>query len=125
LLLDADGVSKAAAGQPVVRAYLAAATALGADVFVSAVTLAETVRGGGGDARVFRVLNAATVVPVSADVGRAAGELLGATSRDDTVDAVVAATAHALRRPIRLLTSDPRDLTALTEEFAEVEVVRV
>jgi predicted nucleic acid-binding protein len=125
LLLDAEGLSKAATGQPLVRAYLEAAQALGADVFVSAVTLAETVRGGAPDARVFRVLNAATVIPVSAEVGRAAGELLGATDRDDTVDAVVAATARSLHRPIRVLTSDPRDLRALTEGYAEVEVVPV
>lgn len=124
LVLDADGVSKAAANDARVRAYLTAAERLGTPVVVSAITLAETLRGGRADAAVFRVLNAADVRPVTADVGRAAGELLGATGRADTVDAVVAVTAAACGRAF-VLTSDPDDLAALTEEMAGVQVVGV
>ena len=124
LVLDADGVSKAAANDPRVRGYLLAAGRLGVPVVVSAVTLAETLRGSRADAAVFRVLNAAEVRPVTPEVARAAGELLGATGRDDTVDALVAVTAATCGRA-RLLTSDADDLTALTEHLPGVRVVRV
>ena len=54
------------------------------------------------------------------DLGRAAGELLGRTGRDDTVDAVVAVTAQSVGRLVRLLTGDPADLRALTADMPGV-----
>jgi predicted nucleic acid-binding protein len=125
LLLDAEGLSKAAR-DPLVRAYLLAARRLGAPVHVSAVTLAETLRGTSSDAPVHRSLSACVQEAVTPAIGRAAGELLGATSRSNTVDAVVAAHAQALGPgPVRILTSDPADLLALTESMAHVDVDRV
>jgi hypothetical protein len=50
---------------------------------------------------------------------RRAGELLGQTGLSGhrcAIDAVVAATAFELERPVVLLTSDPDDLATLTEE---------
>ena len=61
--------------------------------------------------------------PVTLELGRAAGELLGQTGRADTVDALVAATASGLGQRVRILTSDPRDLRALTAEMDAVTVV--
>jgi predicted nucleic acid-binding protein len=65
------------------------------------------------------VLSRITVVPVSGQLARRAGELLGTTGLSGhrcAIDAVVAATALGLERPIVLLTSDPDDLNKLVEE---------
>jgi predicted nucleic acid-binding protein len=65
------------------------------------------------------VVSRITVVPVSAEIGRKAGELLGKTGLSGhrcAIDAVVGATALEMERPIVLLTSDPDDLARLVEE---------
>jgi predicted nucleic acid-binding protein len=119
LVLDSEGLAKLAAGDQRVRAFLESARERGARVTVSAVTLTEVLRGGPGDAPVHRVLSRITVQPVSADVGRRAGELLGTTGLSGhrcAIDAVVAATALGVARPVVLLTSDPDDLNKLVEE---------
>lgn len=122
LLLDADGLSKAAR-DPLVRAYVLAARRLGAPIHVSAVTLAETLRNVPADAPVHLALRGCLVEPVTAVTGRAAGRLLGHTGQSDTVDAVVAAHAEGLGpTPVRILTSDPRDLAALTADMPHVTV---
>jgi len=125
VLLDSEGLSAAAAGSERVRAELILAERLGASVHVSAVTLAETLRGGPRDARVHSLLKSVVQRPVTPELGRAAGELLGRTGRADTVDAIVAATASGLGQRVRILTSDPRDLRALTAEMDAVTVVAV
>jgi predicted nucleic acid-binding protein len=125
VLLDSEGLSAAAAGSARVRAELILAERLGASVHVSAVTLAETLRGGSRDARVHSLLKSVVQRPVTPELGRAAGELLGRTGRADTVDAIVAATASGLGQRVRILTSDPRDLRALTAEMDAVTVVAV
>lgn len=89
---------------------------------VSAVTLTEVLRGHRRDAAVHLVLKACRVAPVTEQVGRAAGELLGRTGRKDTVDALVVATAAGLGGPVRLLTSDPSDLKALTQDLPRISV---
>ncbi|HBW20253.1 MAG TPA: hypothetical protein DEH11_15205 [Actinobacteria bacterium] len=98
---------------------------LGAKVHVSAVTLAETLRGGPRDARVHSLVKSAVPHPVTPGLGRAAGELLGRTGRADAVDAIVAVTASGLGQRVRILTSDPDDLRALTAEMDGVSVVAV
>jgi predicted nucleic acid-binding protein len=119
LVLDSEGVSKLAAGDGRTRAYFDSARARRAKVAASAITLTETLRGGPRDAVVHRVLSRVTVVPVTAQIARRAGELLGATGLSGhrcAIDAVVAATALELERPIVLLTSDPDDMNRLVEE---------
>jgi predicted nucleic acid-binding protein len=81
--------------------------------------LAEVLRGESRDASVHRVLSRIVTLPVSADLGRAAGELLGASGLSGhrcAIDSVVAATALVAARPVVLLTSDPDDLIRLVEE---------
>jgi hypothetical protein len=107
------------------RAELALAERLGATVHVSAVTLAETLRGGPRDARVHSLLKGVVPQPVTPWLGRAAAELLGRTGRADTVDAIVAVTASGLGQKVRILTSDPDDLRALTADMDGVSVVAV
>ena len=125
VLLDSEGLSAGAQGDARVRAELTVAEQLGARVHVSSVTLAEVIRGQRRDARVHSLLSAVEKVPVTPELGRAAGELLGRTDRDDTVDAVVAVTAQSVGRLVRLLTGDPADLRALTADMPGVTVVPI
>jgi predicted nucleic acid-binding protein len=128
LVLDAEVLSKLAAGNARARAYLETALARRARVAVSAVTLTELLRGGPRDAPVHRVLSRITVVPVSAETGRHAGELLGTAGLSGhrcAIDAVVAATALERERPVVLLTSDPDDLGRLVEEPGRPKAQRI
>ncbi len=125
VLLDSEGLSAGAQGNARVRAELTIAEQLGARVHVSSVTLAEVLRGQRRDARVHSLLSAVDTVPVTPDLGRAAGELLGRTGKDDTVDSIVAVTAQSVGDVVRLLTGDPADLGALTTDVAGVTVVPI
>ena len=105
LVLDSEGLSKLAAGDARTRGYLDSARTRGARVAVSAITLTETLRGGPRDAAVYRVLSRITVVPVSPEIARRAGELLGETGLSGhrcAIDAIVVATALELARPVVL-----------------------
>jgi predicted nucleic acid-binding protein len=125
VVFDSGALSKAAAGDVRVRAELAVAEQLGAGVHVSSVTLTEVLRGHPRDAPVHALLAGVDQDPVSPELGRAAGELLGRTHRADTVDAIVAVTANATGSRVRLLTGDPGDLRALTTDMAGVTVVPI
>ena len=125
VVLDATALSGAAAGSARIRAELSLAEELGVEVYVSNVTLTETLRGHHRDARIHAVLAGTEQKPVTAQLGRAAGELLGQTNRDDTVDAIVAVTAEALGTRVRLLTGDPWDLNALAADMANVIAVPI
>jgi predicted nucleic acid-binding protein len=133
LVLDSEGLAKLAAGDPRARAYLATAISRRARVCVSAITLTEVLRGGPRDAVVHRVLSRVSVLPVTPEIARRAGEQLGATGLSGhrcAIDAVVAVTALGLDRPAVLLTSDPGDLNRLVEEpgrprSQRIAVVRV
>jgi predicted nucleic acid-binding protein len=119
LVLDSEGLSKLASGDALARAHLETARSRRARVVVSAITLTEVLRGGSRDASVHRVLSRISVPPVTGEIARRAGELLGQTGLSGhrcAIDAVVAATASELERPVVLLTSDPDDLARLTDE---------
>jgi predicted nucleic acid-binding protein len=125
VVLDSAALSAAAHGDVRVRAELTIAEQLGVDVHASAVTLAEVLRGHRRDAGIHRLLAGVVTKSVTPTLGRAAGELLGRTKRDDTVDAIVAVTADGLGIPVRLLTGDPADLRALTAEMDYVTIVAI
>jgi predicted nucleic acid-binding protein len=128
VVLDSEGLSKLAAGDARVRGYLDVARTRRAGIAVSAITMTETLRGGPRDATVHRVLSRITVVPVTAQIARRAGELLGATGLSGhrcAIDAVVAATALGLERPVVLLTSDPDDMNKLVEELDRPKAERI
>jgi predicted nucleic acid-binding protein len=119
LVLDAQGLVRLAEADMNVIARVKRTDALGGDIVTAASTLAEVLRGDPRDARIHRILRRVTVVEITKDLGRKAGELLGATGMPGhrcTVDALLAAVALAQRRPVILLTSDPDDLARLTEE---------
>lgn len=125
IVLDASALSGAAAGQIRVRAELTLAEQLGVGVHVSSVTLTESLRGHPRDARIHAVLVGADEEPVTPQLGRTAGELLGRTNRNYTIDAIVAVTAETLGTRVRLLTGDPDDLEALTADIANVTVIPI
>jgi predicted nucleic acid-binding protein len=128
LVLDSEGLSKLAAGDALARAHLETARTRRARVAVSAITLTEVLRGSSRDAAVHRVLSRITVLPVTGDIARLAGELLGKTGLSGhrcAIDAVVAVTASELERPVVLLTSDPDDLATLTEEPGRPKAQRI
>jgi predicted nucleic acid-binding protein len=119
LVLDAEGLVKLADGDLMTRHRYEAARRRQSDVVTAASTLAEVLRGGQRDAGLHRVLNRITVIPVDRQVGRAAGELLGRmglSGHQHALDALLAVVALDQARPVVLLTSDPDDLTRLTEE---------
>ena len=128
LVLDAEGLSKLAAGDARTRGYLDSARNRGARVAVSAITLTEALRGGPRDTAVHRVLSRITVIAVTEAIARRAGELLGTTGLSGhrcAIDAVVAATALNMERPAILLTSDPDDLNKLVEEPGRSKAQRI
>jgi hypothetical protein len=60
-----------------------------------------------------------TVAAVDEEIGRKAGELLGAagmSGHKDALDSLLAVTALAQQRPVLLLTGDPVGLARLTEQ---------
>jgi predicted nucleic acid-binding protein len=118
-VLDAQGLAKFAAGDPTVRVLAIKTQERGGSIVTVASTLTETLRGKPSDAKVHWVLRDVDVVPISKDIGRKAGELLGTTGMSghrNTVDALLATVALAQTRPTLLVTSDPDDMAKLTEE---------
>lgn len=126
-VLDSEGVSKLAGDHPDLVSYVTNARKRQADVVASAVTLTEVLRGGPRDAAVHRILKRVEVVPLTRQLGRRAGELLGCSGlpASAAIEAIVAATALKQTRPVVILTSDVKDLTALVEEHPGVGVLPV
>jgi predicted nucleic acid-binding protein len=133
LILDAEGIVKFADGDPRTLERLKYAWQRNSTVATAASALAEVLRGGPRDAKVHRVLGRVTIVPIDKALGRTAGELLGRAGLSGhrcTIDALLAAVALGLPRPVVLLTSDPEDMARLTEEpgrprAEQITVVRV
>ena len=119
LVLDAQGIVRLAEADKSMIARVRKADGSGGEIVTAASTLAEVLRGGARDARIHRILRRVTVVDIDKNLGRKAGELLGAAGVSGhrcAVDALLAAVALAQRRPVILLTSDPGNLARLTEE---------
>lgn len=127
-MLDAAGIVKLAGGDRQARRHYEAARDRESHVVTAASTIAEVLRGGPSDARLHRVLSRVTVVPIDKGLGRTAGELLvrvGITGHRCTIDALLAAVALGLPRPVVLLTSDPDDMARLTEEPGRPQAERI
>ena len=126
-VLDAEGVSKYANGDPDVGALIKRAEQRDARVVIPTATLVETLRGEARDAAVHRILKRVTLVPLDKDLGHLAGELLGGSKLPNrsAIDAMVAATALSQEPPVVILTSDPKDLSALVEGHKAVGVIQI
>jgi len=125
LVLDSEGLSKAAGFDERTAAFIKTALLEQARVVVPAVVLAEVLRGGSRDASVHHVLKHFEVAVVTGDVGRSAGELLGEVGGNNTIDAIVAAVARSASGPVVLLTSDVEDLARLTDGCDDITVQHV
>ena len=75
-----------------------------------------------------RTLKQISIETIDEEVGRKAGELLGATGLSGhrcAVDALLAVVALAQPRPVLLVTTDPEDMARLTEEPERKKAERV
>jgi predicted nucleic acid-binding protein len=127
LILDCEGLSKAALNDRTMQLHLTHAARRSTNVVVSAVTLTELLRGGPRDAAIHRIVKRIHVKDLTPELARHAGELLGTNgfTGEAAIDAMVAATALAEPRPVVILTSDPKDLRALTQGAPGVSVASV
>jgi predicted nucleic acid-binding protein len=119
LVLDADGLTRLASGDPHARARFELARRYRRRIATTASALTEVLRGGQADAELNRVLKDVEVIGIDTESGRAAGELLGKTGLSGhrgALDALLAVIAMAQPRPVVLLTTDPRTLGQLTAE---------
>lgn len=123
LVLDSGAVIALSRGDSRARAFLQRARELMVPVEVPVVVLAETLRGGRGDAAVHRVLKAVGPVPATREAhGRTAGKLLGAARSTSTIDALV--VAHAIEAGgADVLTGDREDLERLSARHPGVRVL--
>jgi predicted nucleic acid-binding protein len=120
IILDSEGLSRAAAHDPGLHVFLTAAARQGHRVIVPAVVLAEVVTGRPADARLWHIVNRLVVDDLTREVAAEAGALreraqaVRAKKRDLTVDALVAATARR-HAPSVVLTADTDDLELLCD----------
>ncbi|MGQ0625778.1 MAG: PIN domain-containing protein [Sporichthyaceae bacterium] len=125
LVLDSQGLSRAAAGDPYAVAWVARAREQCRPLVINAVTLTETLRGTARDAQIHRIAKNAQVDVVDRSFAAEAGALLGRTNRSEGANALVATSAIRLAQPVHILTSDPGDLEALTVEHPQIQVVGI
>jgi len=120
VVLDCDGLSRAAARDPLVQARLKAVAQHGGRVLVPAVILAEVLTGKASDAQVWHTVNRLVVEPVDRQVAGEAGPLRERASlvrrkkKDLTVGSIVAALARQ-HAPSLVLTCDVEDFTVLCD----------
>jgi predicted nucleic acid-binding protein len=109
LLLDSGALILAGKGrkvESVIRRWREA----DAEFVLAAPSLAEAIRGGPRDAAVNRLISTIDhVVATTETIARRAGVALGKLQSDKTLDAIIAATAHACRAT-DILTIDADDM---------------
>lgn len=116
VILDADGLSKLAHRDRVVREMIRQEIELaGSRLIVPMIVVTQALAETPSDEEVRAILRGANEVPAgSIETSRLAAKLIVATQKLDVVDATVA--AEALRRvPAIVITSDPHDLRALLD----------
>lgn len=125
VILDATAVTLAAEERSPVRRILRRWQDDSVDLYVTAATLTEVLRGHTRDALIHRLLAATNIRVVDAELGRAAGERIGRTRvrGNVTLDALVAQVASGLPRPVVVMTADVQDMTPLVD--SDVMVVDV
>ena len=122
VVLDSGGVIAFAVGDKDVAALIKDAALAGVEVLMPPIVVTETVRGGGRDAPLFRLLRQGCKVPATDfRIARTAGELLGKTGGANAPDAQVA--AHCMdAEPATLITGDPSDMRVLLQDIAGVRI---
>ena len=97
--------------------------ASGRRITLPTVVIAEAWRGGERSARLAPLVESCVVETLQESLARRAGEMLARVRGSTAIDAIVAASAA--QRGDVVLTSDPDDLSALAEQLAGVDVIRV
>lgn len=121
LVLDAGALIAIERGDREVAAVIEVARQEGRAVIVPAGVVGQAWRGGGGQARLARLLNARDVLvePLADPGARAAGVLCGAAGTTDVIDATVVLTARRFHATV--ITSDRGDLEALDPSLPVVD----
>nr|WP_198946511.1 DNA-binding protein [Pseudofrankia asymbiotica] len=125
-MLDSEGLSLAVRRDRDITGWLDVARARDLRVVTTSMTLVEAVHPGVNRAALRWTLSRVVVEPVTETLAMAAADLLrGAClhGHRHAIDAVVAATAHAVSGPVTILTSDPEDLKRLCRP--QVKIVKV
>ncbi|WAP58314.1 PIN domain-containing protein [Streptomyces sp. S465] len=126
LVLDSEGLAKAALRDRTVTGWLALARADDLRVITSAATLVEVAHPRINRPALEWTLSRIVVEPVTDAVARHAAALLadaGLHGHKYAIDAMLSATALAAPGPVTVLTSDPEDLTALCG--GRVTIIRI
>lgn len=125
VVLDSHGLTAAATFDRALVAVLEQARTADADVLVPWTALAETLQGRQKGAVHFAV-SRLSLEPLAEQDYRAAAELMESTGMGGhTIDALVAAVARRQRRPVLIVTSDPRDLLRLVDGELGIGVLAV
>ncbi|TDC27597.1 DNA-binding protein [Streptomyces sp. 8K308] len=123
LVLDCEGLAKAAARDRQLMKWLAWAHAKNMRVITTSATLVEVIHPRVNRAALEWTLSRLTVEPIAEVHARQAAALLMGASlhgHRHAIDAMVAAVALSAPAPITILTSDPDDLTVLCGDEATV-----
>jgi predicted nucleic acid-binding protein len=113
IVYDAGALVAADKGERSLWAQFAVAVAEGRPIVVPSPVLAQTWRGWPSQARLARLVAGCRVLAPDERLARQAGVLLGRAGTSDAVDAIVVATAIALRAGI--VTSDVDDIKLLVD----------
>jgi predicted nucleic acid-binding protein len=113
IVYDAGALVAADKGERSLWAQFAAAVADRRPIMVPSPVLTQTWRGWATQARLAKLVAGCRVVAPDEQLARQAGVLLGRSNTSDAVDAIVVATAVALRAGI--VTSDLDDIQLLAE----------
>ncbi len=118
LVLDASALSAASDERSLLRFHLRKATDRGSRLYTTSVTLAEVLRGKPQDAKTNQFLTTLNIQAIDEKIGRAAGSRIGPTSTrgNVTIDALVVEIASRLPKPVAIMTSDFKDISALADE---------
>ncbi len=118
LVLDASALSAASDERSLLRFQLRKATDRGSRLYTTSVTLAEVLRGKPQDAKTNQFLTTLNIQVIDEKIGRAAGSRIGQTSTrgNVTIDALVVEVASRLPKPVAIMTSDFKDISALVDE---------
>lgn len=126
LVLDSEGLSRAIAHDRDVIKRLSWAHRHDTPVVISTATLVEAIHPRIDRKALAWRLSKLIVEPVTEQTARRATELLadaGKHGHSHAIDAMVCATALAAPKPVRVLTSDPDDITDLAGD--DVSVIAV
>lgn len=121
LILDSGAVLAVARGNRTVVRLIEAARLEQVDVVVPPVVAAETLRGGGRDTPIYRLLQFSDVPPFGQQLARRAGALLARSGSSNVADAQVVAEALAYG-PALILTGDLKDIQRLAQGESTLRV---